>query len=179
METKVKSNQITDVHDSALNELFIEELQDMYSAEKQLINALPEMAKNATSNELRTAISNHLKETENHITRLEHVFDVVDTKTKEKKCDGMAGLIKEGNVIVNETEKGSITRDAGIISAAQKIEHYEIASYGTLKTMAEVLGYHEAVNLLDATLQEEKYTNNLLTSIALKGVNESARKERG
>jgi len=91
----------------------------------------------------------------------------------------MAGLIKEGNVIVNETEKGSITRDAGIISAAQKIEHYEIASYGTLKTMAEVLGYHEAVNLLDATLQEEKYTNNLLTSIALKGVNESARKERG
>jgi ferritin-like metal-binding protein YciE len=177
--TKVKSNQFIDAHESALNELFIEELQDIYWAEKQLINAFPAMAKKATSNELRKAIENHLKETENHIIRLEHVFDSIDTKTVEKKCEGMAGLIKEGEFIVNDTESGSLTRDAGIISAIQKIEHYEIASYGTLKTMAEVLGHREAANLLEATLQEEKNTNNLLTLMARRDINQFAKNEKG
>ncbi|MEN0056736.1 MAG: ferritin-like domain-containing protein [Mucilaginibacter sp.] len=151
--TKTKAPQQTeDVQESALNELFVDELKDIYWAEKHLAKALPKMAKAASSDELRSAIENHLAETENHVTRLESAFESIGVKTAAVKCEAMAGLIKEGEEIVSETEKGSITRDAGIISAAQKIEHYEIASYGTLKTLAAVLGYNEAAELLDATL---------------------------
>ena len=177
--TKVKQPQQTDnVQESALNELFIDGLKDLYWAEKHLAKALPKMAKAATSEELRTAIEGHLAETENQITRLESVFESIDEKAVAKKCPAMEGLIKEGEEIVAETEKGSLTRDVGIISAAQKIEHYEIASYGTLKTIAAILGHNEAVELLDATLQEEKNTDVKLTTIAEAGINQSASSEK-
>jgi ferritin-like metal-binding protein YciE len=166
------------VTDSALNKLFIDELKDIYWAEQHLTKALPKMAKAATTDELRNAIQKHLSETENHVTRLEHVFDSIGEKASAKKCEAMAGLIKEGDEIVAETEKGSITRDAGIISAAQKVEHYEIASYGTLKTLATVLGYNEAAELLSATLQEEKGADDTLTQIAESSINQAARSER-
>src|ERR1700742_851598 len=173
MKTKSNHPEMTEeVKDSALNELFIDELKDIYWAEKHLTSALPKMAKAATSDELRTAIQNHLSETENHVTRLEQVFESIGEKASAKKCEAMAGLIKEGDEIVADTEKGTVTRDAGIISAGQKIEHYEIASYGTLKTLATVLGYNEAAELLDATLQEEKNADNKLTQIAESGINQ-------
>ena len=167
----------TDVTESALNELFIDELKDIYWAEKHLVKALPKMAKAATSEKLRTAIQNHLSETENHVTRLEQAFNSIDEKAVAVKCEAMAGLLKEADEIVSETEKGSITRDAGIISAAQKVEHYEIASYGTLKTLASVLGYNEAAELLGETLKEEKTADNTLTQIAESGINQSAKSE--
>ena len=176
--TKRSSEIPSDVHESVLNELFIDELKDIYWAEKHLTTALPKMAKAATSEELRTAIQNHLTETENHVNRLEQAFESIGEKAVAKKCEAMAGLIKEGDEIVADTEKGSITRDAGIISAGQKIEHYEIASYGTLKTLASVLGYDEAAELLDATLQEEKNADNMLTKIAESSINQSAKSER-
>jgi ferritin-like metal-binding protein YciE len=172
METKVKNaNQTMGAEDSALNELFIDELKDMYWAEKHLVSALPKMAKAATSEELRNAIETHLSETENHVTRLEDVFASINEKASAKKCEAMAGLIKEATEIVEDTKKGTFTRDAGIISAAQKVEHYEIASYGTLKTFATVLGYTDAAELLEATLMEEKNADDLLTEIAEGGVN--------
>jgi ferritin-like metal-binding protein YciE len=177
--SKTKAPQQTeDVQESALNELFVDELKDIYWAEKHLAKALPKMAKAATSSELRSAIENHLAETENHITRLESAFESIGEKAVAVKCEAMAGLIKEGEEIVTETEKGSITRDAGIISAAQKIEHYEIASYGTLKTLASVLGYNEAAELLDSTLQEEKNADSLLTQIAEAGINQVSKSEK-
>jgi ferritin-like metal-binding protein YciE len=177
--TKTKAPQQTaDVQESALNELFLDELKDIYWAEKNLAKALPKMAKAATSDELRTAIENHLAETENHVTRLEQVFKSIDEKAVAVKCEAMAGLLKEGDEIVEETEDGSMTRDAGIISAAQKIEHYEIASYGTLKTLAGVLGYDDAVELLEATLQEEKNADSKLTDIAEGRINQSAKSEK-
>jgi ferritin-like metal-binding protein YciE len=179
--TKTQTRQpemATGVTESALNELFIDELKDIYWAEKHLTSALPKMAKASTSDELRTAIQNHLAETENHVIRLEQTFRAIGEKAVAKKCEAMAGLIKEGDEIISDTKKGSITRDAGIISAAQKVEHYEIASYGTLKTLAGVLGYDEAAELLDATLREEKNADNLLTQIAESGVNQSAKNEK-
>ena len=173
-----QSEMATGVTESALNELFIDELKDIYWAEKHLTSALPKMAKAATSDELRSAIQNHLAETENHVTRLEQAFKAIGEKAVAKKCEAMAGLIKEGDEIIADTEKGSITRDVGIISAAQKVEHYEIASYGTLKTLAGVLGYNEAAELLDATLQEEKNADSLLTQIAEGSINQTAKSER-
>lgn len=168
----------TDVAESALNELFIDELKDIYWAEKHLAKALPKMAKAATSDELREAITKHLSETENHITRLENAFDSIGEKAVAKKCLAMEGLLGEGDEIIADTEKGSITRDAGIISAAQKIEHYEIASYGTLRTLAMTLGYNEAADLMEATLNEEKTCDELLTQIAEGGINQNAKSEK-
>lgn len=176
-KTAKKAEQTTDVQESALNELFIDELKDIYWAEKHLVKALPKMAKAATSDELRAAIEKHIGETENHVSRLEQVFQSVGEKAAAIKCEAMEGLIKEGEEIVKETEKGSITRDAGIISASQKIEHYEIASYGTLRTLAGVLGYEEAVDLLEATLAEEKQCDEDLTILAVNGINKMASTE--
>jgi ferritin-like metal-binding protein YciE len=179
METKTKKPaQVAEVQESALNELFIDELKDIYWAEKHLAKALPKMAKAATSDELRTAIQNHQAETENHVTRLESAFESIGEKAVAKKCEAMAGLLKEADEIVADTEKGTYTRDAGIISAAQKVEHYEMASYGTLKTLAVVLGYSEAAELLAATLQEEKNADNLLTQIAEGSINASGKTEK-
>jgi ferritin-like metal-binding protein YciE len=179
METKSKKKEApAGAQDSALNELFIDELKDIYWAEKHLVKALPKIAKAATSDELRTAIENHLSETENHVTRLENVFESINEKAAAKKCEAMAGLIKEGEEIIEDTEKGTFTRDAGIISAAQKVEHYEIASYGTLKTLAGILGYNEAAELLEATLQEEKNADELLTKVAESSINELSVNEK-
>jgi len=166
------------VEESALNELFIDELKDIYWAEKHLTKALAKLAKKSTTDELRGAIETHITQTENQITRLEQVFVSINEKATAKKCEAMAGLIKESEEIVESTEDGSITRDAGIISACQKVEHYEIASYGTLKTLAGILGYDEAAELLDATLQEEKQTDELLTQVAVGTINQSAKTEK-
>lgn len=174
---KAQEEENVPVQESALNELFIDELKDIYWAEKHLAKSLPKMAKAATSQELRAAIEKHIGETENQIARLEQVFQVVGEKAAAIKCEAMEGLIKEGEEIVKETEKGSITRDAGIISASQKIEHYEIASYGTLRTLAGVLGYDEAVELLEATLAEEKQCDEDLTILAVNGINQTASTE--
>ncbi|OKS88523.1 YciE/YciF ferroxidase family protein [Mucilaginibacter polytrichastri] len=182
MATKAKTataeTTTTEVSESALNELFIDELKDIYWAEKHLTKALAKMAKKATSDELRTALQNHLTETEGQITRLESVFESIGEKAVAKKCEAMNGLIKEAEEIMEDTEDGSITRDAGIISAAQKSEHYEIASYGTLKTLAATLGYNEAAELLGQTLEEEKNADALLTQIAEAGINTSAKSEK-
>ena len=179
METKVrKPEQTENVEESALNELFLDELKDIYWAKKHLAKGLVKMAKAATSDELRTALETHLAETENHAVRLESAFASIEEKASAKKCEAMSGLLKEGDEIAESTKKGSYTRDAGIISAAQKIEHYEIASYGTLKTLATTLGYDEAAELLDATLQEEIKTDSLLTQIAQGGINKSGKSEK-
>jgi ferritin-like metal-binding protein YciE len=174
-----KAPETTDVvEDSALYELFLDELKDIYWAEKHLVKALPKMQKAATSDELKSAIETHIAETENQITRLESAFASIDEKAVAVKCEAMAGLLKEADEIVSETEKGTLTRDAGIISAAQKVEHYEIASYGTLRTLALTLGYTEAADLLQATLDEEKNCDSLLTQIAEAGINQTAKTEK-
>ena len=179
MATKVKKPEQTDnVEESALNELFLDELKDIYWAEKHAAKGMAKMAKAATSEELRNALQTHLAETENQIVRLESAFASIEEKASAKKCEAMAGLQKEGEEIIESTEKGTYTRDIGIISAAQKMEHYEIASYGTLKTIATVLGYNEAAELLDATLQEEIKTDGLLTQIAQSGINASGKSEK-
>ncbi|GAB3336557.1 ferritin-like domain-containing protein [Larkinella ripae] len=171
MATSKKGNE------GELKELFVDELKDIYWAEKHLTKALTKMAKSATSEELQTAFETHLAETENQITRLEQVFEAVGEKAAAKKCDAMAGLIEEAEGLIEDTKEGSLTRDVALISAAQKVEHYEIASYGTLKTLAGVLGYDQAAQLLEETLNEEKKTDVLLTEIAEGSVNESAKSE--
>lgn len=163
--TKAKSNAA-----SGLTELFEDGLKDIYWAEKALTKALPTMAKNATSEELIDAINQHLVETEEHITRLEKVFELIDKKATAKKCDAMEGLIEEGKGILEETEIG-VVRDAGIIAASQKIEHYEIATYGTLRQYAETLGFEEAASILELTLDEEKGADKKLTEVAVNAIN--------
>ncbi|WP_264537270.1 ferritin-like domain-containing protein [Flavobacterium sp. N1736] len=161
---------------SGLTELFEDGLKDIYWAEKALTNALPLMAKNATSPELIDAITNHLTETEEHVTRLEQVFDIIGKKATAKKCDAMEGLIEEGKSILEETEVG-VVRDAGIIAASQKIEHYEIATYGTLRQFAETLGLTEAAAILELTLDEEKGADKTLTEVAVNAINVEAAEE--
>jgi len=155
---------------SGLTELFEAGLKDIYWAEKALTKAIPLMAKNATSTDLIEALNSHLIETEEQIARLEKVFEVIGKKATAKKCDAMEGLIEEGKSILEETEIG-VVRDAGIIAAAQKIEHYEIATYGTLRQFAETLGLTEAVSLLEQTLEEEKGADKKLTIVAVNAVN--------
>lgn len=153
-----------------LRELFIDSLKDIYWAEKALTKALPKMAKNSTSENLITTINDHLAVTQGQVTRLEKVFEIIGEKASAKKCDAMEGLIKEGEGIMEETQAGAV-RDAGIIAASQKIEHYEIATYGTLAAFAETLGEQEAVELLKATLEEEKEADTLLTDTAYNSIN--------
>lgn len=155
---------------SGLRELFEDSLKDIYWAEKALTRALPKMAKNATCQELIDAINSHLKETENQISRLEKVFQIIGKRAIAKKCDAIDGLIKEGEGILEETQLG-IVRDAGIIAASQKIEHYEIATYGTLRQFAETLSFPEAASLLEETLDEEKGADKTLTEVAVNAVN--------
>jgi len=163
--------------ESALKELFLDELKDIYWAEQHLAKALPKMAKNATSEDLKQAINNHLEETKNHITRVEQAFESIGEKAKTVKCLAMEGLLKEADELLSEVEKGTEVRDAAIISAAQKVEHYEIASYGTLKTLAVTLGYNDAQALFEETLAEEKNADALLTQVAENYVNEAAAAE--
>lgn len=168
---KAKSNAA-----SGLTELFEDGLKDIYWAEKALTKAIPKMAKNATSAELIDALNSHLKETEEQINRLEKVFELIGKKATAKKCDAMAGLIEEGGGIMEETEVG-VVRDAGIIAASQKIEHYEIATYGTLRQFAETLGLTEVASLLELTLDEEKGADKKLTEVAVSAINIEAAEE--
>lgn len=153
-----------------LRELLVDGLKDIYWAEKALTKALPKMAKNATAPELVAAINDHLAVTQTQITRLEQVFEAVGEKAVAKKCDAMDGLLKEGEGIMEETELGAV-RDAGIIAASQKVEHYEIATYGTLRVFAQILGEDKAYELLSATLEEEKEADVTLTEIAVASIN--------
>ena len=150
---------------SALKELYIDELRDIYNAETQLVKALPKMAKASTSDELRSGFESHLQQTKGHVQRLEQIFNALDEKPTGKKCAGMQGLVKEGEEIMDEDFEGEVM-DAALISAAQRVEHYEIAAYGCVRSWAELLGENEAVSLLEKTLEEEKETDHKLTELS-------------
>lgn len=165
------------MEDSKFHELFVEELKDIYWAESHLAKALPKMSKGATSKELSKAIDDHQKETEGHIERLKQVFENLGEKPQGKKCEAMEGLLAEGEEILGDTEKDTMVRDAGIIIASQKIEHYEIASYGSLVALAKKMGHNDSAKLLEKTLEEEKKADALLTKIAEEHVNEEAVQE--
>jgi len=163
--------------ENLFRDLFIDELKDIYWAEKHLTKNLPKMIKAATTDELRSAISDHLNETEEQVKKLERVFELVGEKAVAKKCDAMEGLVEEVSGIIEETEKGTYTRDAGLITAAQKVEHYEIASYGSLVEFAKTMGNTDAVSILKEILQEEKDADLNLSELAKKNINEMAMKE--
>lgn len=151
---------------NALKELYVDELRDIYNAEQQLTKALPKMAKAATSEELRAGFEEHLEQTRGHVQRLEQIFDDLGEKPTGKKCKGMEGLIEEGDEMIEEEELEDEVLDAGLISAAQRVEHYEIAAYGCVRTYADILGEKEAGSLLEETLKEEKETDKKLTELA-------------
>jgi ferritin-like metal-binding protein YciE len=165
---------------SELKAIFVDELKDIYSAETQLVKALPKMAKAAGSNDLRSRFEKHLEQTKEHVARLEQIFGGLEEKPTGKKCAGMEGLIKEGGEAIEEDYEGE-AKDAILIGAAQRVEHYEIAAYGTARAMAEKLGERQAVTLLSKTLQEEKDTDEKLTQLAekMKVVGGSEAKSQG
>jgi ferritin-like metal-binding protein YciE len=171
-KANAKNEIVTPATDAAaeLRDFFIDSLQDIYWAENALVDALPKMAANATSPALSSTIKEHLAVTENQVVRLEKVFELLGEKAQGKKCEAMAGLLKEGDSILEETMPGAV-RDAGIIAASQKIEHYEIATYGTLCAFAKTLGENDAAKLLTQTLAEEKEADCLLNDVALNAVN--------
>ncbi|WP_337043793.1 YciE/YciF ferroxidase family protein [Emticicia sp. 17c] len=160
-----------------LQELFVDGLKDIYWAEKHLVKALPKMAKAATSDDLRSAFEQHLTETEGHVSKLEKVFDLIDHKAQAKHCPAMEGLIKEGEEVIESTDKGTFVRDCGLIMAAQKVEHYEIGSYGSLRSVARILGYHEVAEVLQTILDEEGAADKKLTDLAESHINEEAAQE--
>jgi len=157
----------------SLEKLFTDNLKDVYNAEKQILKALPRMAKAATNRELQTALNNHLRQTEKQVERLERIFKEFGKNPQGKKCAGMEGLIEEGKELLAEDVEEDVL-DAGLIGAGQKMEHYEIAAYGCLKTYARLLGNDTAVRLLDETLKEEKEADRILTEIAERSVNVEA-----
>lgn len=165
------------MEDSEFHKFFVDELKDIYWAEQHLAKALPKMQKAATSEELAAAFEKHTQETEQHIATLEQVFELLGEKAAGKKCDAMAGLLEEAKGIMEDTDSGTMIRDAGLIIAAQKVEHYEIATYGTLRTFAENMGHTDVQNLLQQTLDNEKETDVALTEIAERFVNEEAIQE--
>lgn len=162
---------------SQLQELFVDALKDLYWAEKALTKALPKMQKKATTQTLKDAMEMHLEQTMEQVARLEQIFEVLGEKARGKKCEAMEGLIKEAESVMEDTEDGTMTRDAGIIMAAQKVEHYEISSYGTLVQIARVLGHDEVASILQETLEEEKETDANLTVIAEEEINWQAEQE--
>lgn len=163
---------------SLLKEFFVDELKDIYYAEKQIAKTLPKMKKAATSEELKNAFEEHLSQTKGQVERLEKVFELLGEKAKGKTCEAIEGIIKEGEGIISDTESDTATRDVGLIFAAQKVEHYEIATYGGLAQLAETLGLPEVSELLHTTLVEEKQTDELLTTIAENHVNYDASEEK-
>jgi ferritin-like metal-binding protein YciE len=158
---------------TTMDDLFLEELRDLYDAEKQLTKALPKMAKNASSEELKEAFEEHLRQTEGHVERLEQIFEQLGEKATGKKCAAMSGLVKEGEEVASDTDDDAV-RDAGLIAAAQKVEHYEISGYGSVRTHARMLGHDQAVRLLEETLEEEKETDQKLNDLAETLINEQA-----
>jgi ferritin-like metal-binding protein YciE len=153
-----------------LEDLFIHELKDLYSAEKQLVKALPKMAKASTSEKLRAGFEEHLAQTEEHVARLEQIFEQLGKAARAPKCEAMAGLIEEGQKLMEEEAEPAVM-DAGLIAAAQRVEHYEIAGYGTARTFARQLGHREAAKVLQQTLEEESETNEKLTELAESEIN--------
>jgi len=158
---------------ATLEDLYMDMLKDLYSAEKQLVKALPKMAKSAQSSDLQKAFQDHLKQTEGHVERIERIFSDLEGSPRGKKCVGMEGVIEEGSELMKENVDPDVL-DAGLIAAAQKVEHYEIASYGAARTWAERLGYNNAAQLLQQTLDEEGEANKKLTQIAVSHVNMEA-----
>ncbi|MEO6948551.1 MAG: ferritin-like domain-containing protein [Ginsengibacter sp.] len=171
--TTKKTNKSNSAEATGLRELLEDEMKDIYWAEKALLKALPKMAKKATSPDLKDALESHLKETQNHVARCEQVFEKLGKPVRAKKCEAMDGLLKEGTEIMESTEEG-VVRDAGIILASQKVEHYEIATYGTLTEFAKTLGENEVADLLYATLTEEKAADEKLTKVAETCINVEA-----
>ncbi len=172
MKNTDQNKMVAPADDAAvkLKDFFIDCLKDIYWAENALVKALPKMAENATSPKLASAIKDHLAVTKNQVTRLEKIFDIMGEKAVAKKCEAMAGLLKEGDSILEETMPGPV-RDAGIIAASQKIEHYEIATYGTLYAFAKTLGENDAAKLLKQTLAEEKESDMILSDTAYNAIN--------
>jgi ferritin-like metal-binding protein YciE len=162
---------------SKLKEFFIDQLEDLLWAEKKLVKTLPKMQEAATSAELKDAFGSHLTQTHEHVSRLEQVFGIIGQEVDTTKCQAMAGIVDEGEDIIDDTEEGTAQRDVGLIFAGQKAEHYEIATYGGMVTLAKTLGYEEAVTILNQTLSEEKEADALLTQIAENNVNYQASTE--
>jgi len=149
----------------SIEDLFLDELKDLYSAEKQITKALPKMVKAASTQELSAAFDSHLQETKGHVERLEEIFEKLGKRGTGKTCEGMKGVLEEGSEVIQEIEKGPV-RDAALIAAAQRVEHYEIAGYGSVRSFAELLGKQDIVELLEETLQEEKAADEKLTTIS-------------
>ena len=166
-----------EVRNSKLREFFVDQLQDIYWAEQKLVKTLPKMEDAASSGELKQAFNSHLQETNNHVSRLEKVFDLIGEPADSKKCHAIAGIVDEGEAIIDETEDNTAQRDVGLIFAGQKAEHYEIATYGGLIQLARTLGYNEAAEVLAVTLAEEKKADSKLTEIAEGGINVQAKEE--
>jgi ferritin-like metal-binding protein YciE len=164
--------------ETTMQDLFVDEIRDLYDAEKQLTKALPKMAKNCTSERLRQAFEEHLQQTEGHVQRLETIFDQLDMKASGKKCKAMSGMIDEGEDLASDLDENMV-RDAGLIAAAQKVEHYEISAYGSARTHARMLGLNECARLLEQTLQEEKMADQILNDIAESSINEQAVQSSG
>lgn len=175
--TSKSSSKVSPENQSALQELFVDGIKDIYWAEKHLTKALPKMQKAATSEELQEAFETHLEQTKEQVTRLEEVFELLEEKAQGKKCDAMEGLVSEAESIIDDTDEGTATRDVGLILAAQKVEHYEIAAYGGLAQVAKTLGRDDIAQILEITLAEEKETDELLTNIAESGINYEASTE--
>lgn len=177
--TRKKSSATNTAHsDALLEEFFVTELKDIYWAEKHLVKALSKMEKAANSSKLKEAFMQHGQVTSNQVARLEQVFSMLGEEAVAKKCEAMNGLIDESQSIIDDTESGTATRDVGLILAAQKVEHYEIATYGGLAQLAKTLGRDEIANLLQQTLKEEKETDVLLSQIAEKDINYQAVEDR-
>ncbi|MDB4919391.1 ferritin-like domain-containing protein [Mucilaginibacter sp.] len=172
METQVQTT-----NDSKLKDFFINQLEDLLWAEKKLVKTLPKMQEAATSSQLKDAFGNHLTQTQNHVSRLEQVFGIIGEDVDTTKCPAMAGIVDEGEDIIDDTEAGSAQRDVGLIFAGQKAEHYEIATYGGMVTLAKTLGYNDAADILSQTLAEEKEADILLTKIAENDINYQASTE--
>ena len=174
---KISGKEMSDETRSMLRDFFKDELKDIYWAEKHLVKTLPKMQKAATNEELQNAFAEHLQQTKEHVSRLEQVFELLGEKAQAKKCEAMEGLTKEGESIIEDTEEGTSTRDVGLILAAQKVEHYEIATYGSLAQLATTLGLDKIAKILQTTLAEEKQTDSNLTEIAESKVNHMSLEE--
>lgn len=181
-QTKAKTNtkgssKPAKLENSEFHDFFLDELKDIYWAEKHLAKALPKLQKAATSPELAAAFEKHTQETQQHVATLEEVFSLLDEKAGAKKCDAMAGLLEEADGIISDTDSDTMIRDAGLILAAQKVEHYEIATYGTLRVFAQNMNREDIAALLAQTLENEKATDIALTEIAVGAVNAQAASE--
>jgi ferritin-like metal-binding protein YciE len=177
METTKMAAPRDAVENSKLRDFFIDQLQDIYWAEQELVKTLPKMEDAAAARQLKQAFNSHLLETKNHVSRLEKIFDLIGIPASAKECHAMAGIVDEGEEIIDETDEGTPQRDVGLIFAGQKAEHYEIATYGGLVQLARTLGYIDAAEIMGVTLAEEKKADGLLTRIAADGTNMQAAEE--